>query len=90
METPLNIGGGSERASHNLTDQRTELTGSDKAAFERRARLHLGSEFQVIGDLRNWRQGWSSEVDPTMRPTIFTRVLGLNAHGWGQRHATRP
>ena len=81
METPLNIGGVSERASHNLTDQRTEMTGSDKTAFERRARLHLGSEFQVIGDLRNWRQGWSSEVDPTMRPTIFTRVLGLNVGG---------
>ena len=81
MATPLNLGGRSERTSHNLTDQEIEMVSSDRAAFERRARLHLGSVFQMIGDLRNWNQGWSYAVDPTMRPTMFTRVLCLNVGG---------
>ena len=79
METTTrSIGGRSARTSHNSSSQ----TGvSAEEALAQRQKLQLGSEFQVIGDLRNWTQCWSHDVDPTVRFTDFTRVLCLNVGG---------
>ena len=79
METATrSIGGRSARTSHNSSSQ----TGvSAEEAFAHRQKLQLGSEFQVIGDLRNWTRGWSHDVDSTVRFTDFTRVLCWNVGG---------
>ena len=55
METPRSNGGRSARTSHNNATPLGEKVISDDNAFEQRQRLHLGSKFQVFGDLRNWR-----------------------------------
>jgi exonuclease III len=54
---------------------------SAEEAFAQRAKLHLGFNFQVIGDLRNWTQGWSHIATSAVPPTDFTRVLCLNVGG---------
>ena len=81
METTLNLGGRSEGTSHELIDQREVPASSAEEAFMRREKLHFGSDFQVIGDLRNWTRGWSHEVTSAVRSTDFTRVLCLNVGG---------
>ena len=79
METMTrSIGGRSVRASHNSSSP----TGvSVEEAFAQRQKLQLGSEFQVIGDLRNWTRYWSHDVSSTVEYTDFTRVLCLNVGG---------
>jgi hypothetical protein len=62
-------------------DQQEELTVSNEEAFDRREKLHLGSDFHVIGDLKNWQRGWSHDVSSTIPSTDFTRVLCLNVGG---------
>ena len=81
METMTrSIGGRSVRTPHNSSSQ----TGvSVEEAFVQRQKPQLGSEFQVIGDLRNWTRCWSHDVDSTVEYTDFTRVLCLNVGGSG-------
>jgi len=82
METTTRSNGGrSARTSHNYTSQLNATVISNEEAFEQRQNLQLGSEFQVIGDLRNWTRSWSPDVDSTVRCTDFTRVLCLNVGG---------
>ena len=81
METTLNLGGGSARTSHNHADRQVMPASSAEEAFAQREKLHLGFNFQVIGDLRNWIQGWSHLATSTVLPTDFTRVLCLNVGG---------
>ena len=81
METTLNLGGRSARTSHDHTDRQVMPAISAEEAFERREQLHLGFNFQVIGDLRNWTKGWSHIVTSAVPPTDFTRVLCLNVGG---------
>ena len=76
-----NLGGRPERTSQERMDQQEELTVSNEEAFDRREKLHLGSNFHVIGDLRNWQRGWSRDVSSTIPSTDFTRVLCLNVGG---------
>ncbi len=81
METTLNLGGGSARASQDYADRQMETAISAEAAFAQREKLHLGFNFQVIGDLRNWTKGWSHIATSAVPPTDFTRVLCLNVGG---------
>ncbi len=76
-----NLGGRPERTSQERMDQQEELTVSNEEAFDRREKLHLGSNFHVIGDLKNWQRGWSHDVSSTIPSTDFTRVLCLNVGG---------
>jgi len=76
-----NLGGRSERTSQERTEQQEELTAISEEAFDKREKLHLGSDFHVIGDLKNWQRGWSHDVSSTIPPTDFTRVLCLNVGG---------
>ena len=62
-------------------DPGIETAGSDDIAFEQRARLHLGTELGLVGNLHNWNRVWSHEVDLTAQSTTFTRVLCLNVGG---------
>ena len=80
MQTP-NLGGGSEGTSQERIDQQGEQTSSNEEAFAQREKLHLGSDFHVIGDLKSWKRGWSHDVTSTILPTEFTRVLCLNVGG---------
>ena len=52
MQNP-NLGGRSERTSQESIDQSEEQVSSNEEAFARREKLHLGSVFHVIGDLKN-------------------------------------
>jgi dTDP-4-amino-4,6-dideoxygalactose transaminase len=53
MEQDLSRGERSERTSRERTDQQEERAASNEEAFDRREKLHLGSNFHVIGDLKN-------------------------------------
>ena len=81
METTLNLGGRSARTSHDHTARPMVPAISAEDAFARREKLHLGLDFHVAGDLRNWTQGWSHDVMSVELPTDFTRVLCLNVGG---------
>ncbi len=50
METALNLGGGSARASQDYADRQMETAISAEAAFAQREKLHLG--FNFTGDWR--------------------------------------
>ena len=45
-----NLGGRPERTSQERMDQQEELSVSNEEAFDRREKLHLGSNFHVTGD----------------------------------------
>jgi hypothetical protein len=81
MEQDLSRGERSERTSRKSTDQQEERAASNEEAFDRREKLHLGSNFHVIGDLENWQRGWSHDVSSSIPSTDFTRVLCLNVGG---------
>ena len=54
-----NLGRGSARTSHDHAERQVGMAISAEEAFAQREKLHLGFNFQVIGDLRNWTKGWS-------------------------------
>jgi hypothetical protein len=81
MQNPSNLGGGSARTSHDYADRQVGTAISAEEAFAQREKLHLGFNFQVTGDLRNWTMGWSHIATSAVPPTDFTRVLCLNVGG---------
>ena len=81
MATSLNPGGRSERTSQDHIARHISPAGSAEEAYGRRAKLHLGCDFHIIGDLRNWTQGWSDDILTREPPTELTRVLCLNVGG---------
>ncbi len=81
MSQNLNMEGRSEWTSQDYAAQRLNPAGSAEEAYDRREKLHLGSDFHIAGDLRNWVQGWSHDIMLGEPPTDFTRVLCLNVGG---------